>query len=267
MPFSSRSSPPWPAARQSLAASAFPGRAWERGRAHLWLIAAAVVLSVCLAGTAGYGGDSADSGSAPLPQRPFSRVSTTKTGTEKPKPASAARASSGWWGTLGALTAVLALVFLSAKVVRKSLPAAARSLPPEVIQVLGRKALDYRNTIHLVRLGSKLLVLGSSQEGLSTLSEITDAVEVDYLAGLCKPAQASSLTESFNQLFRRFQNPAESDEARESAGAEDAAHNQESIADEAGADPAVLRLQARLHQPGRGELDSEHPPLSTEVAG
>src|SRR6516165_5953851 len=146
MPFSSRSSPPRPAARQSLAASTFPGRAWKRGRAHLRLIAAAVVLPVWLAGTAGYGGDSADSGSAPLPQRPFGRVSTTKTGTEKPKPAGAARASSGWWGTLAALTAVLALVFLSAKVVRKSLPVAARSLPPEVFQVLGRKSLDYRNT-------------------------------------------------------------------------------------------------------------------------
>jgi len=190
-----------------------------------------------------------------------------KTGTEKPKPASNSAASSGWWGTLGGLTAVLALVFLSAKVVRKSLPAAARSLPPEVVQVLGRKSLDYRNTIHLVRLGSKLLVLGSSQEGLATLSEITDAVEVDYLAGLCKPAAASSLTESFNQLFKRVKNPPEPDDTRESTAGEDALRNQESIADEPGADPAVLRLQARLHQPVREDLDSEDPALSTEVAG
>ena len=227
----------------------------------------AAACAICLFGTVVYGRDSADSRSAPLPERHSSRISTAKTGSEKPKSAGATRASSGWWGTLGALTAVLALVFLSAKVVRKSLPVAARSLPPDVVQVLGRKSLDYRNTIHLVRLGSKLLVLGSSQEGLSTLSEITDAVEVDYLAGLCKPAPASSLTESFNQLFKRFQNPPEPDETRESAGGENARQNLQSIADEAGPDPAVLRLQARLHQPAGEDVDSQDPALSTEVVG
>lgn len=142
-----------------------------------------------------------------------------------------------WWTTLGSLTAVLALVFLTAKVLRKGMPAAQRTLPVEVMQVLGRKPLDYRNTIHLVRCGSRLLILGSSQAGLTSLSEISDPVEVDYLAGLCKSGESGSVAESFNQLFRKFQPPV-------AAAAADESHPPAEV------DPALLRLQARLHPVG-----------------
>src|SRR5258708_1753456 len=62
----------------------------------------------------------------------------------------------GWWGTLAGLAAVLAVVFVRAGIVKKNVPAAQKTLPPEVVQVLGRKALDYRHTIHLVRFGSRM---------------------------------------------------------------------------------------------------------------
>lgn len=229
---------------------------------------AAAILLICIAGAPALGGEPGDSGSARLPERPPRAAAKTR-GATKQKDGSRSSASGTWWGTAGALTAVLSLVFLAAKVVRKSMPAATRSLPPEVVQVLGRKALDYRNTVHLVRLGSKLLVLGSSQEGLSTLSEITDPVEVDYLAGLCKPGPATSLADSFNQLFRRFQNRPETDDTRDGiAGEDERPLSVDSPADEESeADPAVLRLQARLHKPVRNEADPDDAESSTEAAG
>jgi hypothetical protein len=73
--------------------------------------------------------------------------------------------------------------------------------------------LDYRSTIQLVRCGSRLLVIGVSQAGMTTLAEITDPVEVDYLAGFCKPSQPVSVGESFSQLFRRFQGERADDDA------------------------------------------------------
>jgi flagellar biogenesis protein FliO len=164
------------------------------------------------------------------------------------------KSGSSWWTTLGSLTAVLALIYLTAKVLRKGMPAAQRTLPAEVMQVLGRKPLDYRNTIHLVRCGSRLLVIGSSQAGLAPLSEISDPQEVDHLAGLCKASEPGSAAETFSQLFRKFQAPEETEPTGEIEPVPDS-------------DPAVLRLQARLSQPGGINTNDEHDDRFEEVAG
>jgi flagellar biogenesis protein FliO len=174
-------------------------------------------------------------------------------------------AGDGWWSTLGGLVAVLALVFLTAKVIRKSVPAAQKTLPAEVVQILGRKALDYRHTIHLVRFGSRMLMLGTSQEGTRTLSEISDPVEIDYLAGLCKPSDPGSVATTFSQLFQRFQNPEPVRDHTDS----DAVPQREEEAQteiEPDSDPAILRLQRRLQQTARGERDENDLP-TTEAAG
>lgn len=193
---------------------------------------------------------------APDDLRPIPAPAAARPARGGQKPAAGARSekkpAGGMWTTLAALTAVLALVYLTAKVLRKNMPAAQRPLPAEVMQVLGRKPLDYKHTIHLVRCGSRLLVLGSSQAGLTALSEISDPVEVDYLAGLCKPGEAGSVADSFQQLFRRFQgSPRDDDDADDSLDA----------------DPAVLRLQARLQQPPHDEATAAHDVSSGEAAG
>lgn len=170
---------------------------------------------------------------------------TKASGANKGQPSkgSLSKASSSNWGTtIGGLIAVLALIYLTARVLRKSMPAAQRTLPAEVVQVLGRKPLDYRHSIHLIRCGSKLLVVGSSQEGLTTLCEMTDPVEIDYLAGLCKPSEPNSVANSFNQLFRRFQGPTSSPSTDEPET-------------RSKADPASLRLQERLQMPTRDDAD------------
>ncbi len=209
-------------------------------------VALATVFCLCLCSTVCAAGSFDESRLIPTPSGGKSSRPSDKTGeSARPK---AKNSGGAWWTTLASLTAVLALVYLTAKVLRKGMPAAQRTLPVEVVQVLGRKPLDYRNTIHLVRCGSRLLILGSSQAGLTPLSEISDPVEVDYLAGLCKPSELGSVADTFNQLFRKFQAP----EPTETAGQAEP---------EADADPAVLRLQARLQQPGGafpGDLNGEH---------
>ncbi|MBS0267192.1 MAG: FliO/MopB family protein [Planctomycetes bacterium] len=181
-------------------------------------------------------------------------------GTEKSSAGSKAkerRTTGSWWTTLGSLTAVLALVVLTAKVLKMGMPAARRSLPTEAVQVLGRKPLDYKNSIHLVRCGARLLVIGSSQTGLATLAEISDPAEIDYLSGLCLPGDAPAVGESFQQLFRKFQSrkPAESVAP---GGDSDRP---------ATIDPAAVRLQARLHKAGGLRPDDERSPRFEELAG
>lgn len=107
------------------------------------------------------------------------------------------------WKTLGSLAVVLTLFVILARLWKKHGPSQPTGLPNAALEILGRRPIDKAHMIYLVRLGSRVLVLGSSTDGLRTLSEITDPVEVDYLAGLCRPQQEDNqVAHSFRALFQ-----------------------------------------------------------------
>jgi hypothetical protein len=56
----------------------------------------------------------------------------------------------------------------------------------------------------LIRLGNKLLLVSLSSATVETLAEITDADEVDRLAGLCKQHMPRSSTASFRNVLHGF---------------------------------------------------------------
>jgi flagellar biogenesis protein FliO len=146
------------------------------------------------------------------PARGVFRKLTRPTGaTESDAPAgprTASRSPNSWWTTLGGLAVVLVLILSSARALRKHAPATAGIVPAEVIQVLGRRYLDHRQSIQLVRCGSRILILANSpQHGLHTLAEVTDPVEVDTLAGLCQQSQANSVSQNFVQMFQKQLRP------------------------------------------------------------
>lgn len=116
--------------------------------------------------------------------------------------------TSHWWTTLGGLLVVLALILGIGVFLRKHVPGARSVLPKEVLQPLGRKVLENRHAIHLVRCGSRILVIGASPQGLNTLAEITDPVEVDFLAGQCLRRETAPLSDGFGNFLNRFRNDA-----------------------------------------------------------
>jgi len=59
-----------------------------------------------------------------------------------------------------------------------------------------------------------MLVLGVGPDGIRTLSEITDPVEVDLLAGACRRRDETASGPTFSQLFHRETTPARSPESR-----------------------------------------------------
>lgn len=112
--------------------------------------------------------------------------------------------STGWSATIWPLLFVVGLIVVGSKWLKSRTPSAARGLPGEVFEVLGRKAIDPRTSVVLVRCGSRLLVLSQSPHGLSTLTEITDPVEIDCLAGLCRATtRDQSLVETFRSLLHK----------------------------------------------------------------
>lgn len=105
---------------------------------------------------------------------------------------------------LASLAVVLALFFAATWAVRRGLPQGPMKLPADAVEVLGRTPLANRQFAHLIRCGNKLLLVHVAPGCAETLTEITDPVEVDRLAGLCRQAHPQSTTASFRQMFQQF---------------------------------------------------------------
>lgn len=83
----------------------------------------------------------------------------------------------------------------------KPLSGATRSLPIEALELLGRRTIEPKVSIHMVRCGAKILVIGVTPEGVQSLSEIVDPIEVDRLTEICH--QQSDSRQSDNPIRRK----------------------------------------------------------------
>jgi len=136
--------------------------------------------------------------SLPLPLRKSS-------GAGQPAGASTRRTGpQGLTTVAGSLGLVLGLFLLVAWMMRRTIPAANAVLPGEVLEVLGRAALAGRQQVHLVRLGSKLVLVSVTPAGMEALSEVTDPEEVQRLTSLCRQAHPNSSSAVFRHVFRQF---------------------------------------------------------------
>ncbi len=104
----------------------------------------------------------------------------------------------------GSLSICLGLFFAVAWAMRKTAPRGSVVLPNEVFDILGRSALGARQQVQLLRCGNKLLLVSIAPAGVETLTEITDPLEVDRLAGLCQQAHPKSATTAFRQVFQQL---------------------------------------------------------------
>lgn len=140
-------------------------------------------------------GDETDLGVAmPLPPR-------TKT-KNRPTTANAGDSSGRALITvLSSLGIVLAVFFAFVWLTRRAAPKGMAPLSKEVVESLGRAPLLGRQQMQLIRVGNKLVLLSVTATGADALTEITDPVEVDRLAGLCRQAQAGSISHTFRQIL------------------------------------------------------------------
>lgn len=131
--------------------------------------------------------DAANSRDIPVPLRPRSGAASEN--------ADGSDAGKSGGSSAGAVLAalVVGLLFLLglAKLFLKRSPYAISGLPREAIDVLGRRVVDPRNSVYIVKVGNRMIVLGSSPGGLTSLADITDPIEVASLANICAAAQQS----------------------------------------------------------------------------
>jgi flagellar biogenesis protein FliO len=87
---------------------------------------------------------------------------------------------------LVSLAIVLGVYFGLVFLVRSFTPASHQPLPSDVVQVLGRTPMSNKQTLQLVKLGNRVLLLLESAEGIQPIAEVSDAKEVEQLISLCQ---------------------------------------------------------------------------------
>lgn len=90
----------------------------------------------------------------------------------------------GLWTTVIALGSIVGVLTLVGRWI-KPYVGVPRGLPIEAFELLGRRQLEPKVAVHLVRCGGRVLVLGVSTDGVRTLSEINDPGEVERLTETC----------------------------------------------------------------------------------
>jgi len=148
----------------------------------------------------------------PAPAVPASKSSAsrriTRVGDEaqttEGRPARGISPAGSLWTTFGSLLILIAVILIAARLWKRHLPSVGGLLSGDVIELLGRKPIDQKRQLQLIRIGSRILVVGTWAEGMVTLTEITDPSEVDCIAGLCQDS-TPGLGEGtpFANLFRR----------------------------------------------------------------
>ena len=101
------------------------------------------------------------------------------------------------------LAIVVGLFLVVVWAVRRGMPKGAGLLPREALEVLGRAPLVGKQQVHLVRCGNKVILVCVCGLSVQTLTEITDAAEVERLTELCQPSSVVSAT-GFGQVLKQF---------------------------------------------------------------
>ena len=140
----------------------------------------------------------AEASNAPAPLRLAPRQASESGRIDRPM----LPTPTGAVGTVvGSLAIVLGLFVVLAWCTRRFAPAGSAQLPKEALELLGRSSLSPRQHVQLVRLGNKLLLVALTPAGAETLTEITDAAEVERLTSLCRRGQPASASNSFAQAL------------------------------------------------------------------
>lgn len=145
----------------------------------------------------------------PLPPRSSRPVSTAETSRR-----TAISMPEGTWRTIGALGLVVGLIVLVRSVLRRfGGPLAKARAPSGIIEVLGRFPLVRGQTLLLIKVDRRILLLGQSPQGLTTLSELTDPEQVSSLVQRI----ANDRGDSFSRQFDRLITPVRSEKTLDDA--------------------------------------------------
>ena len=133
----------------------------------------------------------------PLHQR------VTESNTTGPQATNALSATPSVWRTLGSLILVLVLIVAVTYAFRRWALKTPQARLGAGIDILTRNAVNPRQSLCLIRVGSRMILLGVSPNQITNLCTIEDPDELAHIQGLLEKNGSSSVTRSFEKLFHR----------------------------------------------------------------
>ncbi|GEM_PF-2667534 len=108
----------------------------------------------------------------------------------------------GAWQTIGALGVVVGLiVLLRTLMTRFGGPLGRARAPSGIVEVLGRYPLTRSQTLLLLKVDRRILLLAQTPQGLTTLSEMSDAEQVASLVQRIRNDRGDSFAKQFERLI------------------------------------------------------------------
>jgi len=101
------------------------------------------------------------------------------------------------------LLAVLALILLGTLLLRRFSVRGRRIVARSGVEILSRTPINSRQSLFLVKIGSRILVLGVSPNHIASLDTIEDSEELSSLLGLLESQNPSSISQGFERMFNR----------------------------------------------------------------
>lgn len=147
------------------------------------------------AGTAGLVANPSNEIPIPRRQSELTRRSESRTndaaGIQLPK--------SSVFETFWPMLAVLGLIVICVAAIRKWLPQATRISGGSVINILARQYLSGKQSLALVKVGKRVVLVGVTPEAMSTLTEISDPEEIASLAASLQRGKVDSFSSALSR--------------------------------------------------------------------
>ncbi len=105
------------------------------------------------------------------------------------------------WRTVLSLVVVLGCILGCSWLLRRYSPMGRRLAAGGGLEVIGRSSLNTRQSLCVVKVGSRLLVVGLSPNHMAALDVITDPDEIARVVGQGETGRSQSISNTFGRLF------------------------------------------------------------------
>jgi flagellar biogenesis protein FliO len=155
--------------------------------------------------------------------RTLTREFESKTSRSEKASAKTERKSAGSlspWRMLMALVVVLVLLVSGAFFLRRYMRVSGRTGNPNGMEILSKNSINARQSVCMMKVGSRVLVLGVSPNHMAALDVIDDPDEVATITGDIETSLPRSISHSFGKFFKKESQQFEQERSDRLEGAE-----------------------------------------------
>lgn len=141
---------------------------------------------------------------SPAPAQAQENLPLFRSGTAPEQAAAESRGGEWLLQTLGALGLVIGLVLAARVMLRRWAGPGASVGGSPMVEVLARTSVGARQSVLLLRLGKRILIVGQSSAGLSPLGSVDDPDEVADVLTAHARSKPQSISQGFSHLMQRL---------------------------------------------------------------